>query len=48
MQIKIPGLGHTMRGDDEVDLKIVRRWKEEHGADFPAEQIEVSHLEAPV
>lgn len=47
MEIKILGLGHYMRGDDEIGLEIVRCWERAHGADFPADQIEVDCLESP-
>ena len=47
MQIKILGIGHTMRGDDEVGLEITRRWRDSHGADYPEHTIEAETAESP-
>jgi len=47
MLIKILGLGHHMMGDDEIGLDIIRRWQEEQGADFTADQIKGDCLESP-
>jgi hydrogenase maturation protease len=45
-KIKIIGIGHSMRGDDEVGLEIVRRWLDSHMADFP-DSIKAEILESP-
>ncbi len=47
MQIKILGIGHTMRGDDEVGLEIIRRWRDSRGADHPEHTIEAETAESP-
>ena len=47
MRIKILGIGHTMRGDDEVGLEITRRWRDSHGADHPEHTIEAETAESP-
>lgn len=47
MRIKILGIGQSLRGDDEVGLEIVRRWRESHGADNPDHTIEVEIVESP-
>jgi len=47
MQIKILGIGHSMRGDDEVGLEITRRWRDSQGADYPQYTIEAETAESP-
>ena len=47
MKIKLLGLGHSMRGDDEIGLIAVQRWKEEHGDSYPKDQVEADILESP-
>ncbi len=47
MMIKLLGLGHSMRGDDEVGLIIVQRWVDDHRFDYPDEIIEADILESP-
>jgi len=47
MRIKILGIGHSMRGDDEVGLEIVRRWQKSHRADHPGYTIEAETAESP-
>jgi hydrogenase maturation protease len=47
MQIKILGIGQSLRGDDEVGLEIVRRWRNTHGADYPHISIEAETAESP-
>ncbi len=47
MQIKILGIGHSMRGDDEVGLEIARRWRESQGDDYPQHTIEAETAESP-
>jgi hydrogenase maturation protease len=47
MKVKLIGLGHYMRGDDEIGLILVERWKEEHASAFQEQQIEVEILESP-
>ena len=47
MLIKLLGLGHSMRGDDEIGLVIVQRWLDQHRADYPEEVIEAALLESP-
>ncbi len=47
MLIKLLGLGHSLRGDDEVGLIIVQRWLDQHRADYPEEVIEAALLESP-
>ncbi len=36
-----------MRGDDEVGLEIVRRWRDSYGADHPEHTIEAETAESP-
>jgi hydrogenase maturation protease len=47
MTVKLIGLGHYMRGDDEIGLILVERWKEEYADQFQDQQIEVEILESP-
>jgi hydrogenase maturation protease len=47
MRIKLLGLGHYLRGDDEIGLELVRRWKVKHEAEYPETLIEVEILESP-
>jgi len=47
MRIKILGIGHTMRGDDEVGLEIVQRWRDPNGAEYPEHTIEAETAESP-
>jgi hydrogenase maturation protease len=47
MRIKILGLGHSMRGDDEIGLIAVQRWIDEHGDSYPEDQVEADILESP-
>jgi hydrogenase maturation protease len=47
MKTKLLGLGHSMRGDDEIGLIIVQRWIEEQSHLFPEDQVESDILESP-
>ena len=47
MKIKLLGLGHSMRGDDEIGLIIVQRWIDNFRSDYPDEEIEAVMLESP-
>lgn len=47
MRIKILGIGHSMRGDDEVGLEISRQWREPQGDEFPEHTIEAETAESP-
>jgi hydrogenase maturation protease len=47
MIIKILGIGQSLRGNDEVGLEIVRRWRASHGADNPDHTIEAEIVESP-
>ena len=47
MRIKILGIGQSLRGDDEVGLEIVRRWRDTHGADYPDYTVEAETAESP-
>ena len=47
MKIKLLGLGHYLRGDEEIGLELVKRWKADHASKFPAAQIETDVLESP-
>ena len=47
MIIKILGIGQSIRGDDEVGLEIVRRWRKFHGTDYPECTIEAETAESP-
>ena len=47
MIIKILGIGQSIRGDDEVGLEIVRRWRKSHGTDYPECTIEAETAESP-
>ena len=46
MRIKLPGIGQSMRGDDEVGLIIVQRWIKDHGSDYP-DTVEAEVIEIP-
>jgi hydrogenase maturation protease len=46
MNIKVLGIGHSMRGDDEVGLIIIQRWIRDHGP-TASETIEAEILESP-
>jgi hydrogenase maturation protease len=47
MRIKLIGLGHDLRGDDQVGLEIIKRWKKDHAEDYTEDQLEVEVLESP-
>ena len=47
MQIKILGMGNSMRGDDEVGLKIVQQWIRSHASAYPEDTVEAEILESP-
>ena len=47
MKIKLLGLGHSMRGDDEVGLIILQRWIDEFRSNYPDDIIEAEILESP-
>ena len=47
MIIKILGIGQSIRGDDEVGLEIVQRWRDSHGTDYPEYSIEAETAESP-
>ena len=47
MQIKILGIGQSLRGDDEVGLEIVRRWRDSHRPNYSEYTIEAETAESP-
>jgi hydrogenase maturation protease len=47
MRIKLLGLGHSMRGDDEIGLIVVQRWTDEYGDSYSEDQVEADVLESP-
>lgn len=47
MQIKILGIGQSLRGDDEVGLEIVRCWRETQGADYSDNTVKAETVESP-
>ncbi len=46
MQIKILGIGQSLRGDDEVGLEIIQRWIKDQ-ASATSETVETEVLESP-
>ena len=47
MKIKLLGLGHSMRGDDEIGLIVVQRWIDDERESYPEDQVEADILESP-
>jgi hydrogenase maturation protease len=47
MRIKLVGLGHDLRGDDQIGLKIIDQWIKAHAEDYSEDQLEVEALESP-
>ena len=47
MRIKLLGLGHSMRGDDEIGLIVVQRWIDEQRGTYPKDRVEADILESP-
>lgn len=47
MTLKIIGIGQPLRGDDSAGLEIVRRWQDQHLADYHPEQVRVNLAESP-
>jgi hydrogenase maturation protease len=47
MKIKLLGLGHSMRGDDEIGLIVVQHWMEGYREAYPENQVEGDILESP-